>query len=606
MRSIATTVPVTGIPLRPPLAFRPLAANHCVHFYEQDSALLDNLAHLVGTAIVAGDGAIVIATKAHREGLTGQLKARGIDPALAIGRGRLLSIDASETLAHFMVEGRPDPDLFINYIGGLIDGLASSSLRPDRPVVAFGEMVSLLWADGQRDAALQLEQLWNQLATTRSFQLQSAYAMSLFADEGDSSIVRELCSRYTHVIPTEQYTSFTTDQDRMQAIVLLQQKARALETEITGRKEVEEASFRLAAIVESSDDAIVSKDLNGIVNSWNKSAERIFGFTAKEIIGKPILILIPPDLQADEARILAKIRNGERIDHFQTVRLTKSGERIDVSLTISPVRDRRGRIIGAAKIVRDITRQKKLEAALHTTERLASVGRLAATVAHEINNPLESVLNFIYLARQQPELSDQTRSYLASADQEISRVAHIAQKTLGFYRDNSQPVSLDFATIVNEVVTIYESRINAKSLRVETRIEPHLTLFALQGELKQILSNLLANSIDACARGERIVIRARGSHGQTSKTKGVRITIADNGCGISAADQQKVFDPFFTTKKVVGTGLGLWITRDLLEKRGGYIRLRSSIRPSFSGTAMSLFMPSNPPQREQPGIHLTR
>jgi len=606
MRSFATTIPVKGMLLPPPLAFRPLAANHCVHFYEQDSALLDNLAHLVGTAIVAGDGTIVIATKAHREGLTSQLKARGIDPALAIERGRLLSIDASETLAHFMVEGRPDPDLFIDYIGGLIDGLASSSLRPGRPVVVFGEMVSLLWADGRREAALQLEQLWNQLATTRSFQLQSAYAMSLFADERDSSVIRELCSRYTHVIPTEQYTSVATDQDRMQTIVLLQQKAHALETEITGRKEVEEASFRLAAIVESSDDAIVSKDLDGIVNSWNKSAERIFGFTAKEIIGKPIRILIPPDLQAEEERILAKIRAGERIDHFQTVRVTKSGERIDVSLTISPVRDRRGKIIAAAKIVRDITRQKKLEAALHTTERLASVGRLAATVAHEINNPLESVLNFIYLARQQPEISEQTRAYLASADKEISRVAHIAQKTLGFYRDNSQPVCLDFAVVVNEVLTIYESRINAKSLLVEAQIDPHLTVFALQGELKQILSNLLANSIDACGRGERILIRARNFQSFTTKAKGVRITIADNGCGIAAADQQRVFDPFFTTKKVIGTGLGLWITKDLLEKRGGYIRLRSSVRPSLSGTAMSLFMPSNPPQREQPGIHLTR
>src|SRR3954470_164688 len=152
---------------------------------------------------------------------------------------------------------------------------------------------------------------------------------------------------------------------------------------------INEAALRLAAIVESSDDAIVSKDLNGLVTSWNKSAERIFGWTAEEIVGKSILTIIPPELHSDEPGILSRIRAGKRIEHFETVRMKKSGERVDISLTVSPVKDPQGNIIGAAKIARDITQQKKLEATLRTTERLASVGRLAATVAHEINNPLE-------------------------------------------------------------------------------------------------------------------------------------------------------------------------------------------------------------------------
>jgi PAS domain S-box-containing protein len=499
-------------------------------------------------------------------------------------------VDASETLSHFMVEGRPDPDRFKTYIGGIISLATSASRRQDRRVMVFGEMVALLWAEGSQDAAIQLEQLWNQLATTHSFYLHCAYSMKLFAQESDNVFIREICGAHTTIIPSEQYTSATTEHDQMLAISLLQQKACALETEIVERKRVEEASFRLAAIVESSDDAIVSKDLNGIVNSWNKSAERIFGFTAAEIIGKPILLLIPPELQGEEYRILTKIRSGERIDHFQTVRLTKSGERIDVSLTISPVKDRQNNIIGAAKIVRNITHQKKLEAALHTTEKLASVGRLAATVAHEINNPLESVLNFVYLARQQPEISEQTKSYLAAADQEVSRVAHIAQQTLGFYRDNSQPTSLDLTTVVNEVIAIYESRARAKSLELDIRVEPQLTIVGLQGELKQILSNLLANSIDACGKGNKIILACRGSINHATGTRGVRFTIADNGCGISVADREKVFNPFFTTKKVVGTGLGLWITKDLLEKRGGNIRLRSSIDPARPGTVFRCFL----------------
>jgi PAS domain S-box-containing protein len=360
--------------------------------------------------------------------------------------------------------------------------------------------------------------------------------------------------------------------------------------DISQEKRNAEAVVKLAAIVESSDDAIVSKDLNGIVTSWNKSAERIFGYRAEEIIGKPITLIIPRELLDDETRILSKIRVGERIDHFQTVRVTRNGERIDVSLSISPIRDETGKIIGAAKIARDVTQHKKMEAALHTSERLASVGRLAATVAHEINNPLEAVTNFIYLARQQEDLPEKVRSYLTHADQELARVAHIAQQTLGFYRDSSEPVMLDVAELIAGVVSVYQRKFKYKALHVERRIEPGLTVCALQGELKQVLSNLIANAIDASHERGRIIVSARASRHFQSGRRGFRISIADTGTGISAQDRGKLFAPFFTTKKDVGTGLGLWITKDLLEKNGGYIRFRSRVaRPS--GTVMSIYLP---------------
>src|SRR5579864_3497716 len=169
--------------------------------------------------------------------------------------------------------------------------------------------------------------------------------------------------------------------------------------DITQKKKLEEDALRLAAIVESSDDAIASKDLNGIVTTWNRSAEKLFGYKAEEIIGKSITLIIPQELHQDENMILDKIRRGEKIEHFETVRVRKNGERIDVSLTISPMKNNFGKVIGAAKIVRDITEKKKIDRALRVTEKLAAAGRLAATVAHEINNPLEAVTNLIYLAR---------------------------------------------------------------------------------------------------------------------------------------------------------------------------------------------------------------
>jgi PAS domain S-box-containing protein len=366
--------------------------------------------------------------------------------------------------------------------------------------------------------------------------------------------------------------------------------------DITKQKKMQEAALKLAAVVESSEDAIVSKDLNGIVTSWNKAAERIFGWKAEEIIGQPILLIIPPELHDDEPRILAKIRAGERIEHFETIRVRKNGERLNIWLTISPIRDEEGKIIGAAKIARDVTQQKKLEAAIQTSERLASVGRLAATVAHEINNPLEAVTNFIYLAKQQPGLSEKLLRYLNYADQELGRVAHIAQQTLGFYRDSSQPVLLDVRELIEDVLTIYERKAKYKSLTVERQVEPHLRIYGLQGELKQILSNLIANAIDASHARGKIIIRARGSRNLRGEGHGARIAIADTGSGIAAKDRGKLFSPFFTTKKDVGTGLGLWITKDLLEKKGGHIRFRSrDSQPS--GTVMSIFLPEAPPEK---------
>jgi len=362
-------------------------------------------------------------------------------------------------------------------------------------------------------------------------------------------------------------------------------------TDITEKKQSEHALYRMAAIVESSGDAIISKDLNGIVTDWNQSAERIFGYKAADIVGRPITTLIPAEFLNDENVILAKIRAGERVDHFQTVRVKKNGDRIDVSLTISPIRDQHGSIVGAAKIVRDITTQKQLETKLHITERLASVGRLAATVAHEINNPLESVVNFIYMAKEHPEASEEIKSYLNSADEELRRVAHITQQTLGFYRDNSQPVVLVIADVIQDVLRIYERKCQYKALNIEQRIAPNLALPAVQGELKQILSNLIANAIDASKEGDKIVICARTSHHFLSGGCGVLITIADNGVGIADENKQKLFTPFFTTKSAVGTGLGLWITKDLLEKRGGRIRFRSTDYGQ-SGTVMTIYLPS--------------
>lgn len=374
--------------------------------------------------------------------------------------------------------------------------------------------------------------------------------------------------------------------------------------DIQEQKEAYEARFRLAAIVESSDDAIVSKDLNGIVTSWNPAAERIFGYAAQEMIGRSIRTIIPPELQHDEERILATIGRGERIEHFETVRMTKSGERIQVSLTISPVRDENGRITGAAKIARDITQHKKAENMLRTAERLASVGRLAATVAHEINNPLEALINLVYLAKHNA-VSPEVREYLLAAEEELDRISHLAKQTLSFYRETKGACPVRVGSFVPGLIAVFAAPARNKAIEICPEIREHPKIDAVPGEIRQVIANLLGNSIDAVDHG-RIRIRVCSSkawdgHG----SRGVRVTVADSGSGIAPEVRGKLFEPFFTTKREVGTGLGLYVCKTIVEKHGGSIRVKSSTTRGRSWTAFSVFLPVKPPESSQQDLRQT-
>jgi PAS domain S-box-containing protein len=355
-----------------------------------------------------------------------------------------------------------------------------------------------------------------------------------------------------------------------------------------------DASQRLAAIVESSDDAIIGKDLNGIVTSWNPCAERMFGYTAEEMIGESIRKIIPPDVFADEDRIMSAVARGERTEHFETVRKRKDGECIEVSLTLSPVFDESGKIAGVASISRDISQQKKVEKALQTTERLATVGRMAATIAHEINNPLEAVTNLVYLA-QSCMTNDDGKKFLQHAQQELARVALLTKQTLGFYRETRGARELTLGEIVTPLVSVFSARARNKQITIETQIRQDPSIFGIAGEIRQLFANLLNNSIDAVPNKGRIVIRVeRGQERSGAMRHGARLTVCDNGPGIDRELRKKLFEPFFTTKKEVGTGLGLWVSSNIVRKHEGIIKVRSSTEPGKSWTVFSVFFPSAP------------
>ncbi len=213
--------------------------------------------------------------------------------------------------------------------------------------------------------------------------------------------------------------------------------------DITERKDAEMALARLAAIVECSDDAIIAKSLDGIIKTWNRGAEKLFGYTAEETVGQSITMLMPPERVDEESVILGRLRRGEHIDHYETVRRRKDGRLLDVSLTISPIVDEHGQIVGASKIARDIGERKLTEAALIKSEKVAAAGRLAATLAHEINNPLQAVANLVNIWAQSPGLDAEGQAYAATAESELRRVSHLTRQSLSFYRESIVPVPVN-------------------------------------------------------------------------------------------------------------------------------------------------------------------
>jgi len=364
--------------------------------------------------------------------------------------------------------------------------------------------------------------------------------------------------------------------------------------DVTEIRKTEEALYEsnkhlgeLAAIVDSSEDVILSKDLNGIVKSWNAAATRVFGYAPEEMIGQSILKLIPEHLHSDEKVIIENIKAGRRVEHFDTVRMTKDGRLIDVSLTISPIRDADGRIIGASKILRDISARKRIEQSLLQAEKIAATGRMAATIAHEINNPLEAVVNLLYLLRTfitEPE----GINYLASAESELARVSHIAKQTLGYYRESASASSASLSSISEHAIAIYEPRCMAAGITTRKLFESERKVVMRRGEMMQVISNLIMNSIYAMPSGGTISISVSDTK---VPSEGVVLTVADDGVGIAREVMPKVFDAFFTTRLTVGTGIGLFIAKQFVEGHGGRIDIESNTEAEKHGTTVRVFLP---------------
>ena len=695
--------------------------DHFVQFYENDEWLLKAVSAFIGAGLGAGDGGIVIATQEHRDALEKQLLVQGINVTGVKARGQYVSLDAVETLSKFMVRDLPDRDLFNEVIGGLV----VKTTKGERGLRAFGEMVALLWAEGKEEAALRLEELWNDLGKRQSFSLFCAYPLNDFRGHAHSEAFVHICQAHSRVLPAESYgrPGDTMDQ-RLRAIAELQQKSVSLERETFARKRAEEetrrskeqiisfletasigmhwvgpdgiilwanaadfkmlgyereeyvghpiAEFhadqsvitnilarlwrneklqnqeanlkcrdgsiktvlvdcsvlwegdrflhtqcftrditdqrtaelngrRLAAIVEFSDDGIISKDLNSTITSWNKGAERIFGYAAEEAIGQPVSMLIPADHIDEEPAIISRICRGERIDHYETVRKRKDGTLIELSLTISPVKDGAGKIIGASKIVRDISESKRKERLLREAkeqlaraneelerrvrERTASLegamGQMeefSYTVSHDLRAPLRAMQGYSKALLEDFEelltAAPEARHYLKRIAENSVRLDRMIADVLTFSRLaraelKLEPLSLD--KLVRDLVQEYPFM---QPPRARIHIEPLADVFGHEPSLVQAISNLLTNAVKFVPQGVVPTVRV-----STENREGeVRLWIEDNGIGIDPKYHHRLFGMFeriHPTLDFEGTGVGLAIVRKATERMRGKVGVES-------------------------------
>jgi len=369
--------------------------------------------------------------------------------------------------------------------------------------------------------------------------------------------------------------------------------------DISERKLAEAKLAQLVAIVESSDDAIIGKTLDGLITSWNAGAGRLYGYSAAEAIGKPVSMLIPEDRPNELSGILAKVKRGERIDHYESVRLSKDGRRLDVSISVSPIKDASGQISGASTIARDITERKRAERSLQEyslrletdvaertqelrdahekmirQERLATLGQLAGSVGHELRNPLGVISNAVYyLKMTQPDSNATIRDYLGIIENETRTSDKIITDLLDFTRIKSvdrEPADVSY--LVHQTLKRYSV---PDSVEVMLDLPPDLPpVYADPGHVVQVLGNLVTNAYQAMALPNETPQPGKINLSACQQGDMIAITVQDTGTGIPPENMGKLFEPLFTTK-TKGIGLGLAVSQRLIEANGGTIEARS-------------------------------
>jgi PAS domain S-box-containing protein len=351
-----------------------------------------------------------------------------------------------------------------------------------------------------------------------------------------------------------------------------------------------EAQYReRAELLDLATEAIMVRDMNDAIRFWNKGAEKVYGWKREEVIGRNIHDLLQTVFPVPREQILRALQR-QRWWQGNLLQKTRDGTEILIACRKSLNRE----ADAVLEVGRDITAQMKAEEALRETEKLAAMGRVAGIIAHEINNPLAAITNIFYLLRNHPSLDEEARRCAEMAEQELQRVSHITRQTLSFYRESKQPISVLVPELLEDVLGLQERALKTSRITVRKRYHSASLVRGFPVELRQIFLNLIGNAIQAMPEGGTLGISVREATDFTSSRRGIVIAIVDTGAGINPEDARHLFQPFFSTKSTKGTGLGLWISKGIVQKYDGRICCRTwRSREAGNFTCFRVFLPGS-------------
>jgi PAS domain S-box-containing protein len=369
----------------------------------------------------------------------------------------------------------------------------------------------------------------------------------------------------------------------------------ALQTLRLQTDEIYESRQRFQTTLESIGDAVIACDNHGRVQFMNIIAQNLTGWSAQEALGRPlqeVFHIIHEETREIAENPVEKVRRLNRVIGLanHTALISRQGKEYIIDDSAAPIRDAEGGMTGIVLVFRDVTEEKRTESTLVASEKLAVAGRLAASIAHEIHNPLDSVANLLFLIARESDAAKR-EEYLHLAQQEVGRTMQISRTLLSLYREPVAPIEIDLRDLLDGVLLLLDRRLMQLGVKVEREFPEPLVVEGFPAELRQVFTNVLVNAMDAAGKGGRIRIRIEKAPAQELRGAGAVVEVADSGAGVSEETEKNLFQPFFTTKGEAGTGLGLWVSMGIVQKHGGMIRIRNG-KDNYLGAHVRVYLPS--------------
>ena len=369
----------------------------------------------------------------------------------------------------------------------------------------------------------------------------------------------------------------------------------ALQTLQLQTDEIFESQQRFQTTLESIGDAVIACDNDGNVQFMNIIAQNLTGWSAQEASGRPlqeVFHIIHEETREIAENPVEKVRRLNRVIGLanHTALISRQGKEYVIDDSAAPIRDADGEMIGIVLVFRDVTEERRTQAALVSSEKLAVAGRLAASIAHEIHNPLDSVANLLFLIAREND-SVKREEYVHLAQQEVGRTMQISRTLLSLYREPVAPIAIDLKDLLDGVLLLLDRRLIQQGVKLERDFPEPLVVEGFPAELRQVFTNVLVNAMDAAGKNGRIRIRLEKAPAEELRGAGAVIEVADNGAGVAEEAEKNLFQPFFTTKGEAGTGLGLWVSMGIVQKHGGIIHIRNG-KDDYPGAHVRVFLPA--------------